>query len=106
MDTGPALDHRRRVSDSPAPTLRRNDLDWIRVAAFGLLILYHVALVYAPYDWHIHSTHTFPWLHEALLLALVMAFHPGGNILVGLVCGIIVFAAGAVFLKSGSKKAH
>jgi thiamine transporter ThiT len=42
----------------------------------------------------------------ALLLALVMAFHPGGNILVGLVCGIIVFAAGAVFLKSGSKKAH
>ena len=68
MDTGPALDHRRRVSDSPAPTLRRNDLDWIRVAAFGLLILYHVALVYAPYDWHIHSAHTFPWLHEALLL--------------------------------------
>jgi hypothetical protein len=42
----------------------------------------------------------------ALLLALVMAFHPGGNILVGLVCGLIVFAAGFVFLKSGSKKAH
>ena len=48
--------------------MRRNDLDWIRVSAFGLLILYHVALVYAPYDWHIHSAHTFPWLHEALLL--------------------------------------
>jgi len=42
----------------------------------------------------------------ALLLALVMAFHPGGNIFVGLVCGLIVFAAGFVFLKSGSKKAH
>ncbi|RZJ47050.1 MAG: DUF998 domain-containing protein [Brevundimonas sp.] len=62
------LDHRRRVSVSPAPNTRRNDLDWIRVGAFGLLILYHVALVYAPYDWHIHSAHTFAWLHEALLL--------------------------------------
>lgn len=68
MDMRLALDHRRRVSDSPSPNTRRNDLDWIRVSAFGLLILYHVALVYAPYDWHIHSTHTFPWLHEALLL--------------------------------------
>lgn len=68
MDRRPALDHRRRVSSVPAPSQRRNDLDWIRVAAFGLLILYHVALVYAPYDWHIHSAHTFEWLHEALLL--------------------------------------
>ena len=42
----------------------------------------------------------------AVLLALVMAFRPGGNILVGLVCGVIVFIAGYVFLKSGSKKAH
>lgn len=68
MDMRFALDHRRRVSDSPAQNTRRNDLDWIRVGAFGLLILYHVALVYAPYDWHIHSAHTFAWLHEALLL--------------------------------------
>lgn len=68
MDSDRALDHRRRVSVAPAPNMRRNDLDWIRVGAFGLLILYHVALVYAPYDWHIHSAHTFPWLHEALLL--------------------------------------
>ena len=42
----------------------------------------------------------------ALLLALVMAFRPGGSIFVGLVCGVIVFIAGFVFLKSGSKKAH
>lgn len=68
MDMRFALDHRRRVSDSPARNTRRNDLDWIRVGAFGVLILYHVALVYAPYDWHIHSAHTFAWLHEALLL--------------------------------------
>ena len=49
----------------PAPSQRRADLDWIRVAAFGLLILFHVSLVYAPWDWHVHSTHTFGWLEEA-----------------------------------------
>ena len=48
---------------------RRYDLDWIRIAAFGLLILYHVALVYAPFDWHIRSTHTFGWVREALLVS-------------------------------------
>lgn len=68
MDRNHPLDHRRRVSQTPALSTRRNDLDWIRVAAFGLLILYHVALVYAPYDWHVHSAHTFSWLHEALLI--------------------------------------
>lgn len=51
----------------PARPARRADLDWIRVGAFGLLILFHVSLVYAPYDWHVHSTHTFGWLAEAIL---------------------------------------
>jgi hypothetical membrane protein/surface polysaccharide O-acyltransferase-like enzyme len=46
---------------------RRHDLDWIRVIAFGLLILFHVALVYGPLDWHVRSTHTFPWMEHALL---------------------------------------
>lgn len=68
MDRNHPLDHRRRVSQTPALSTRRNDLDWIRVAAFGLLILYHVTLVYAPYDWHVHSAHTFAWLHEAVLI--------------------------------------
>lgn len=68
MDRNRRLDHRRRVSQTPALSTRRNDLDWIRVAAFGLLILYHVTLVYAPYDWHVHSAHTFDWLHEAVLI--------------------------------------
>ena len=48
----------------PAPSQRRADLDWIRVVAFGLLILFHVSLVYAPWDWHVHSRHTFAWLEE------------------------------------------
>lgn len=47
---------------------RRSDLDWIRVSAFGLLILYHVGLVYSPYDWHIRSTHIFEWMREGILV--------------------------------------
>jgi len=52
----------------PAPSQRRADLDWIRVGAFGLLILFHISLVYAPWDWHVHSTHTFAWLEEATVV--------------------------------------
>lgn len=50
------------------PVVRRTDLDWVRVGAFGLLILYHVGLVYSPYDWHIRSTHTFDGMRQVLLL--------------------------------------
>lgn len=51
----------------PASITRRSDLDWIRVTAFGLLILFHVSLVFAPWDWHVHSKHSFAWLEEATL---------------------------------------
>lgn len=34
---------------------RRYDLDWIRVGAFFLLILYHVGMFYVPWDWHVKS---------------------------------------------------
>ena len=43
---------------SVAPsTDRRHDLDWIRVGAFLLLILYHVGMFYVPWDWHVKSSH-------------------------------------------------
>jgi hypothetical membrane protein/surface polysaccharide O-acyltransferase-like enzyme len=63
----PERDARSEGVRAPARQ-RRADLDWIRVGAFGLLILFHVALVYAPYDWHIRSTHRFEWIREAILL--------------------------------------
>ena len=53
---------------STPPANRRADIDWIRVAAFGLLIIYHVGLVYAPWDWHVHSRHTFEPLRYAALV--------------------------------------
>ncbi|WP_374471099.1 acyltransferase family protein [Phenylobacterium sp.] len=40
---------------STAPSDRRADLDWIRVGAFALLILYHVGMFYVTWDWHVKS---------------------------------------------------
>lgn len=50
-------------------TDRRIDLDWVRIAAFGLLILYHVGMFYVPWNWHIKAVPTVPAL-EPLMLAL------------------------------------
>jgi glucans biosynthesis protein C len=43
-------------------TNRRLDLDWIRIAAFALLIAYHVGMYYVTWDWHIKS----PFASEAI----------------------------------------
>ena len=34
---------------------RRHDLDWVRVFAFCLLVLYHVGMYYVTWDWHVKS---------------------------------------------------
>ena len=36
---------------------RRVDLDWLRIAAFGLLIFYHVGMFYVTWDFHVKSSH-------------------------------------------------
>lgn len=36
---------------------RRYDLDWLRVIAFALLILYHIGMFYVPWSWHVKSGH-------------------------------------------------
>ena len=42
---------------------RRHDIDTLRVLAFGLLIIYHVGMVYvAGWDFHIKSQHLQAWL--------------------------------------------
>jgi peptidoglycan/LPS O-acetylase OafA/YrhL len=39
------------------PTTRRYDLDWLRIIAFGLLILYHVGMFYVTWGWHVKSNY-------------------------------------------------
>ena len=53
----------------PGGTDRRVDLDWVRIAAFGLLILYHVGMLYVSWGFHIKSEHRITAL-EPLMLVL------------------------------------
>lgn len=47
---------------------RLTELDWVRIAAFGLLILYHVGMFYVPWDWHVKSPQPLPALEPWMLL--------------------------------------
>lgn len=60
------------MTDTPAnPSAvftRRHDLDWLRIIAFGLLILYHVGMFFVPWDWHVKSAGANPEPRYAMLL--------------------------------------
>jgi peptidoglycan/LPS O-acetylase OafA/YrhL len=57
------------MSNETARPERRIDLDWIRIIAFGLLILYHVGMLFVPWDFHVKSAHILPGL-EPVMAAL------------------------------------
>jgi peptidoglycan/LPS O-acetylase OafA/YrhL len=46
----------------PARGGRHYGLDWLRIAAFAILILYHIGMVFAPWDWVIKTNHSYPEL--------------------------------------------
>ena len=77
---------------------RRYDLDWVRIGAFMLLILYHVGMYYVTWDWHVKSPYasadieplmmlTSPWRLSLLFLvsgvatAYLLARQGSGNFL-------------------------
>ncbi|HEU0067608.1 MAG TPA: acyltransferase family protein [Sphingomonas sp.] len=37
-------------------------MDWLRIGAFGLLILYHIGMVFVPWNFHVKSHHIYDWL--------------------------------------------
>jgi hypothetical protein len=48
-----------------APAFRRHDIDWLRIAAIGLLILYHAVIGFQPWArdiWFIQNDQTLEWL--------------------------------------------
>ncbi len=57
------------MASAPPSNSRRADLDWLRIGALGLLILYHVGLAYTPWDWHLNSQHRFVFMEEVVLLS-------------------------------------
>ena len=50
-------------------TQRRYDLDWLRIAAFAILILYHCGMFYVSWGWHVKSSHAGPLIEPLMQLA-------------------------------------
>ncbi|MGE5499909.1 MAG: acyltransferase family protein [Syntrophothermus sp.] len=45
-------------------TKRRYDIDWLRVLAFYLLILYHTGMLFVPWEFHIKNNSTSEWFES------------------------------------------
>lgn len=60
-----------RSTDLETPfwhNIRRTELDWLRVLAFGLLIFYHVGMLYVSgWDWHFKSTYQSQFLANVMM---------------------------------------
>lgn len=41
---------------------RHYGLDWLRIGAFGVLILYHIAIAFSPWHWVVTTGHAYPAL--------------------------------------------
>ena len=42
-------------------------MDWLRIGAFGLLILYHVGMVFVPWGYHVKTEHPAAWVAIPML---------------------------------------
>jgi len=103
---------------------RRADLDWLRVSAFALLIVYHAGMAWSGWNWHLVSSDSLDWLREgmrfvnrwrmpliflvsgaAIMLALgqrspgAFAFDRVRRLLVPLAFGMIVLVPPQVYLE-------
>ncbi len=106
---------------------RRPDLDWLRVIAFGLLVLYHSGMAWSGWGWHINSSESLPWLTEAMrftnrwriplifmvsggAIVLALGQRPAGafardrvrRLLIPLVFGILVIVPPQVYIERHS----
>ena len=53
----------------PAPLPRYHFLDWVRIIAFFLLILYHVGMYYVTWGWHVKSPHASDAIEPLMMLS-------------------------------------
>lgn len=42
-------------------------MDWLRIGAFGLLIFYHIGMIFVPWDFHINAEQPVEWLEYPML---------------------------------------
>ena len=53
----------------PAPLPRYHFLDWVRIIAFFLLILYHIGMYYVTWGWHVKSPHASDAIEPLMMLS-------------------------------------
>ncbi len=46
---------------------RHYGMDWLRIGAFALLILYHIGMVFVPWGYHVKATQTVDWATVPML---------------------------------------
>jgi len=79
-----------------SPSQRHYGLDWLRIAAFGVLIFYHIGMVFAPWSWVIHTARSYP-----ALIVPMAAVTPWRLVLLFAVSG---YASRKLFDKSGDAR--
>ena len=42
-------------------------LDWLRIGAFALLILYHIGMFFVPWEWHVKTARPLEWLELPMM---------------------------------------
>lgn len=81
---------------------RRYDLDWLRIAAFGLLILYHAGMAFVTWDWHVKLARL-EWLEPVMMFTnawrLLLLF-----LISGIASAAMLGKGDAGFLASRSKR--
>ena len=62
---------------------RHYGMDWLRVGAFALLILYHTAMVFTPWGFHVKTAQPVEWLSVLMLVpmlpSILLLVHPVRN---------------------------
>jgi hypothetical protein len=71
---------------------RHYGMDWLRIGAFALLILYHIGMVFVPWGFHIKTAQPMDWVEIPMLLT-----NPWRLTLLFVVSG---YASRALFAKS------
>lgn len=75
---------------------RQFGLDWLRIGAFALLILYHIGMFFVPWGWHVKASTPVEWAVWPM-----MAVNPWRLMLLFVISGVVSRTLLAKFSTSG-----
>lgn len=73
---------------------RHYGMDWLRIAAFALLIFYHVGMFFGPWSWHVKTAEPLDWVAVPMLATNAWRL--------GLLFVVSGYASAALFAKRGA----